>query len=172
MIAHSLDELITAVTELSARVAAIDGHAPVLSHPEAAPFVDRDDSLRDEMTGALAAVMAKLNEIEIKPASTAVAIDLNPFEVRLIAIEQAVMELRSARAITPLVPVSVPDYDARITALEHHASTHTELSDALALCLQMARESEARTARLEQEARDMHGTISTVVPMLQVAMAR
>jgi len=186
MIAHSLDELIIAVTELSARVAAIDGHAPVLQNPEAPAHIDDNNSFRDEMHAALAAVVAKINEMESRPVAVAeyapatvapaVSIDLSPFENRLAAIEAAVRELKIARESTPLVPVampvSMPEFDARIEALEQHAVAQSELSNALQLCLTMARESEARTARLEAEARDTHKTIATVLPALAAIAGR
>lgn len=116
----------------------------------------------------------------VREASELPQVDWSPVEGRMHAIEAAVAELKAARNATPLVPVSapvptplvVPDYDARITALEQHASAHSELSNALRLCLAMAHEAEARTKRLEDEARDMHQTVSMVVPMIKVAMIR
>lgn len=117
----------------------------------------------------------RISAIESKPAAVIPNIDLAPISARMAAIEAAVHELKVIRSATPLVPVSaptsMPDYGARIEALEHHAAAHTGLSDALRLCLEMARESEARTARLEQEAKDTHRTIATVMPAL-AAIAR
>lgn len=110
----------------------------------------------------------------VREASELPQVDWSPVEGRMHAIEAAVAELKAARNATPLVPVSapvptpavVPDYDARITALEQHASAHSELSNALRLCLAMAHEAEARTAKLEEEARATHATIATVMPAL------
>ena len=113
----------------------------------------------------------RLNAIESRPAASVSSIDLAPLSARMVAIEAAVADLKAARDTTPLVPVQIADHGARIEALESHAAEHTELSDALTMCLQMARESEARTKLLEDEAKATHATIATVMPAL-AAIAR
>lgn len=110
----------------------------------------------------------RISAIESKPAASA---EIGSIVSRVDQIEAAVKELRAVRDATPLVPVQIAEHGARIEALETHAAAHTELSDALTLCLQMARESEARTRRLEDEAKATHATIATVMPAL-AAIAR
>lgn len=107
----------------------------------------------------------RISAIESK-AAPAASIDLTPLNDRMSAIEAAVKEIRAARDATPLVPVQIAEHGARIEALESHASAHSELSSALTLCLQMARESEARTKALEDEAQATHATIAQVMPVL------
>ena len=99
-------------------------------------------------------------------------VELDAATRKLIADLIRRIEQLEARGTGPTVEGMMPEHVARIEALEDHATAQIELASVLQLCLEMARESEARTARLEKEARNMNETISTVVPMLQVAMIR
>lgn len=148
MIAHSLDELIGAVEILSARVAAIDGQAPVLSRDPASSAPD--DSLREDVTTALSAMAARIDQLApstqnefAQPA----AFDPSPLLAKIASLA------------------------ASVDALEGVATAQQDLAGSLRLCIEMARESEARTARLEQEAAATHATIATVMPAI-AAIAR
>ena len=78
-------------------------------------------------------------------------------------IEEATRKLKAERSTSPLVPVPMPEITDRIEALELHASAHQDLSQVLRLCLQMAEESEARTAKLEMEAQTVNATLRSVI---------
>jgi hypothetical protein len=116
-------------------------------------------------------VEQRIAAIESRPAPVFQPVDLAPINARVAAIESAVKDLRASRGEPQPVPVQIADHGARIEALEHLAGSHSELSSALTLCLQMAREGAARTALLEQEAKETHRTIATVMPAL-AAIAR
>lgn len=117
----------------------------------------------------------RISAIESKPAAIVPSIDLAPLLARLAAAEAAVRDLKASRT-TPLVPVvspvALPDYEARIAALEGHAAASADLSSALQLCLEMGREVAARTKLLEAEAEATHATIAAVMPALAVAAMR
>lgn len=115
----------------------------------------------------------RISAIESKPAAIAQTIDLAPIIARMAALEAAVNELKLTRSAMPLVPVvphvSVSDYDARIAALEAHATAQIELSEALRAVLMLMSEMGARTAKLETEAAETHRTVATVLPVLAAA---
>lgn len=114
----------------------------------------------------------RLTAIETaKNSASTPIIDLAPLDTRLTAIEVAVHGLKAARETTPLVPVAVPDQDARIAALEEHAVAHGGLVEGLQAMLQMARDQSARTARLEAEAEETHRAVATALPALNAVIA-
>ena len=190
MIAHSLDELITAVLELSDRVAAIDGRAPVLDRPDAPAFVDTDTSLHDSVEDLKmrfaqienasgidwSPVQSRINELEqIIRTTNPVAVVAAPsteLEQRVAAIEHVVKALRQARDATPLVPVIPEDHGARIAALEQHATASGGMVEALSMVMELARESDARSAKLEAEAIEIGRAFSTVMSVIQPVLRK
>jgi hypothetical protein len=132
----------------------------------------------------------RLTAIETAKNSTSTPVmNLAPVISRIDQIEVAVKDLRAgrdtARSTTPLVPISMPVDDARITAIEvtqaelvQHATASTGMADALQAMLQMARDQDERTAKLEAEAAKLkaeaqytHRVVATALPALNAVLA-
>ena len=98
-------------------------------------------------------------------------------ERRVSALERALAE-RPAPPPIPLTPIAVPvpvpvleAHAARLDALEDHASAAGGLVDALQVVMRLAQDQDARTAKLEDEARATHETIQSVMPALGAVIA-
>ena len=96
-------------------------------------------------------------------------------ERRVSALERALAE-RPAPPPIPFTPIAVPvpvleAHAARLDALEDHASAAGGLVDALQVVMRLAQDQDARTAKLEDEARATHETIQSVMPALGAVIA-
>lgn len=111
---------------------------------------------------------AKPNSVSDNPNS------VNELKSRIDQIEAEVRKFRSSRDnATPLVPVTLPaDHVARIVALEDHAIAQGGLVDALGLVMEMARDQQTKTQKLEAEARATHQALATALPLLTMVAGR
>ena len=140
-----------------------DAHAK--THAQA--VTDAAAAFRLKGSGGRETVRETREIVTLDPSALAV------MERRVSALERALAE-RPAPPPIPLTPVAVPVLEAhaaRLDALEDHASAAGGLVDALQVVMRLAQDQDARTAKLEDEARATHETIQSVMPALGAVIA-